>query len=98
MTNLPNSPGRSHLEIKHLTILALLIVAFTAAHVFPQTPYGLPLGHHPKGLNWQIMRSPAANVIFPQGMERQATRICRTIDHINHNNRLDVLLDGSDHF
>ena len=65
-------------------------MAFTAAHVFPQTPYGLPFGHHPKGLNWQIMRSPAANVIFPQGMERQATRICRIIDYINHNNRRSV--------
>ena len=86
LKNLSNLRSRSHLPQKYFTIPALLIVAFAAAQLAAQTSYG----HHPHGLNWQIMRSPAANVIFPQGMERQATRICRIIDHINRNNRRSV--------
>lgn len=40
-------------------------------------------GAHPYGLNWQVMKSPAGNVIFPKGMEDKARRVSNIINYMN---------------
>lgn len=47
-------------------------------------------GGHPPGLKWHILSSDAVRIIYPAGMEVQATRIANVINHIDQNNRRSV--------
>ena len=42
-------------------------------------------GAHPKGLDWQYVKSPAVNVIYPQGMKKQAMRVANMINYEKEN-------------
>ena len=48
------------------------------------------MGGNPTGLNWQILRSPSVQVIYPLGMEVYSQRIAGLINYLDSNNRRSV--------
>ena len=47
-------------------------------------------GGHPLGQDWHVVKSPAARIIYPTGMEASAQRVARIVNYINQNNRRSV--------
>lgn len=60
------------------------LLASPAAHAQDQ------FGGHPPGLKWHILSSDAVRVIYPFGMETQATRVADVINHIDQNHRRSI--------
>jgi hypothetical protein len=48
------------------------------------------LGGHPSDVNWKQINSKNVRVIFPEGLEQNASRIADVINHINTNNRHSI--------
>ncbi len=54
--------------------------------MFLASSYGqFGFGAHPKGLDWQYVKSPAVNVIYPKGMKAQAMRVANMINYEKEN-------------
>ena len=64
-------------------LLACLCTYFAPA--FSQS-----FGGHPTGLKWQVIKTDAVRVIYPQGMDAQAQRAAKLINYMDVNNRRSI--------
>ncbi len=47
-------------------------------------------GGHPRGQNWLQLKSEGVNIIFPTGMEKQASKIADIINYMDNNSRASI--------
>ncbi|MCX6223316.1 MAG: hypothetical protein NTV01_00945, partial [Bacteroidia bacterium] len=81
-------------EMKPATPLTRFIVVFLfpvlVFHLFTIQSFAQEFGRFKPGINWQQISTPAVRVIFPKGLESQATRVANNILYINKNNRTSI--------
>ncbi|WP_306352529.1 hypothetical protein [Flavobacterium sp. '19STA2R22 D10 B1'] len=70
---------------RYLILLQIICLLF-----YTQTKAQDDFGGNPSHLNWQVLTSPAANIIFPQGLEAKAARISNIINTVQENNSQSV--------
>ncbi len=64
-------------------VLPLLLIVFLT--VFPNSGQSQEFGRFRPGISWQQIDDPAVRVIFPKGLEDQASRVASNIRFINQN-------------
>ncbi len=66
------------------------LIAIICIHLFSIQTFAQDFGGFKPGIKWQQFNTPAVRVIFPQGLELQASRVAGNIQYLNDKNRSSI--------